>query len=143
MDEGLSVEPVEAAEVRAAGGLVCRTGPAGLVEIAVVHRPSRDDWSLPKGKMDGGETPEQAALREVMEETGMRCLIVRPAGAVRYVDRRGRRKVAAYWVMRVLGGTFRPNAEVDRLRWLTVEEALEVLTYPGDRSLIAAQLPRR
>lgn len=140
MDEELNMEQPDVAEVQAAGGIVCRPGPAGLVEIAVIHRPSRDDWSLPKGKMDDGETPEQTALREVMEETGLRCLIVRPAAAVHYIDRRGRRKRAAYWVMRVLGGGFEPNDEVDQLRWLTVEEALDLLTYPSDRNLVAAHL---
>jgi 8-oxo-dGTP pyrophosphatase MutT (NUDIX family) len=140
MDEGVEMEQPDVADVHAAGGIVCRNGPAGLVEIAVIHRPSRDDWSLPKGKMDDGESPEQTALREVLEETGLRCLIVRPAASVRYIDRRGRRKTAAYWIMRVLGGAFEPNAEVDQLRWLTVEEALDLLTYANDRHLIAAQV---
>jgi 8-oxo-dGTP pyrophosphatase MutT (NUDIX family) len=125
--------------IRAAGGVVCRRGPGGLTEVAVVHRPVQDDWTLPKGKLDGGETAEQAALREVEEETGMRCQLVRPAGGTAYVDRRGRDKIVCYWIMRPLAGRFQPNGEVDALRWLTVDEALAQLTYPVDRALLAAQ----
>jgi 8-oxo-dGTP pyrophosphatase MutT (NUDIX family) len=125
--------------VRAAGGIVCRPGPGGLPEIAVIHRPAQDDWTLPKGKLDGDETPEQAALREVREETGMRCQIVRPAGRTAYIDRRGRDKIVCYWVMRPLEGRFEPTEEVDSLRWLTVDEAMDVLTYPIDRALLSAQ----
>jgi 8-oxo-dGTP pyrophosphatase MutT (NUDIX family) len=125
--------------VRAAGGIVCRPGPGGLPEVALVHRPLQDDWSLPKGKLEEGESPEEAALREVEEETGLRCAIVRPAGCTAYVDRRGRDKVVCYWVMRALNGRFQPNDEVDALRWLTVEEALTVLSYPVDRALLSAR----
>lgn len=128
-----------AALVRAAGGVVCRPGPGGLVEIALIHRPVQDDWTLPKGKLDGGETAEQAALREVTEETGLLCEVVRPMGCTAYVDRRGRDKVVFYWVMRPLGGRFLPTEEVDQVRWLTVDEALELLSYRGDRALIATQ----
>ncbi len=128
-----------ASVVRAAGGVVCRPGPAGLVEVALIHRPTQNDWTLPKGKLDPGETPEQAAIREVREETGLRCEITRPMGVTAYVDRRGRDKVVFYWVMRALEGRFATSAEVDQLRWLTVEEALEVLSYRGDRALLASQ----
>jgi len=125
--------------VRAAGGVVCRPGPVGLVEVAVIHRPAQDDWSLPKGKLETGETAEQAAVREVEEETGLRVRIVRPMGCTAYVDRRGRDKVVCYWVMWAEGGRFTPNDEVDQLRWLTVEEALELLSYSADRALLASQ----
>jgi 8-oxo-dGTP pyrophosphatase MutT (NUDIX family) len=122
--------------VRAAGGLVLRRRPGGPVEIALVHRPAQDDWSLPKGKLDEGEAPEAAALREVEEETGLRCEIVRPCGRIAYVDRRGRDKVVDYWVMRPLSGRFRPSREVDELRWLPVEDARRLLSYPTDRQLL-------
>jgi 8-oxo-dGTP pyrophosphatase MutT (NUDIX family) len=125
--------------VQAAGGLVCRRLPDGRVEIAVVHRPLQDDWTLPKGKLEPGETPEQAALREVREEAGLSCEIVRPAGRTTYLDRRGRDKVVWYFVMRPVAGSFRPTGEVDELRWLPVEEARSVLTYEGDRELVAQQ----
>ena len=125
--------------VRAAGGIVCRPGPAGLPEIVVIHRPVQDDWTLPKGKLDGDETPEQAALREVLEETGFHCQVVRPAGCTAYIDRRGRDKIVCYWIMRPVEGRFLPTDEVDSLRWLTVEEALTILSYPIDRALLSAQ----
>jgi 8-oxo-dGTP pyrophosphatase MutT (NUDIX family) len=127
------------ATIRAAGGIVCRPGPDGRPEIAVIHRPAQDDWTLPKGKLDPGETAEQAALREVEEETGLRCRITRPAGCTAYVDRRGRDKIVCYWVMHPLGGNFSPTEEVDRMRWLTADEAPEVLTYHIDRALLSTQ----
>ena len=110
-----------------------------LPEVALVHRPSHNDWSLPKGKVEDGETEEEAALREVEEETGLRCRIVRPAGTTAYVDRRGRDKLVRYWVMRPEGGAFEPDDEVDAMRWFAVEEARRVLTYQLDRELLAAQ----
>ena len=125
--------------IRAAGGIVCRQGPDGLAEVAVIHRPGQDDWTLPKGKLDRGETAEQAALREVEEETGLRCQITRPAGCTGYVDRRGRDKIVCYWVMRPLDGGFQPTLEVDRLRWVRIDEALSLLSYPIDRALLSAQ----
>jgi 8-oxo-dGTP pyrophosphatase MutT (NUDIX family) len=126
-------------EVRAAGGIVYRRGPGGHTEIVVIHRPARDDWSLPKGKPDEGETLEQTALREVEEETGLRCVIVRPAGTTRYRDGADREKVVTYWVMRSLGGHFQPNNEVDQLRWATIGEALQLLTYAEDQLLVEAE----
>jgi len=112
--------------VKAAGGLVCRSGPGGLVEIALVHRPRYDDWAFPKGKLDQGETLEEAGLREVEEETGLRCRLLRPLACTEYRDGKGRDKVVFYWVMKPVGGSFQPNEEVDELRWLTVEESLEL-----------------
>jgi 8-oxo-dGTP pyrophosphatase MutT (NUDIX family) len=125
--------------VKAAGGIVCREGSSGETEIVVVHRPAYDDWTLPKGKVDPDETPEECALREVKEETGFRCELVRPLGCTAYVDRRGRNKVACYWVMEVLSGRFRPGGEVDRMVWLPVADAVKRLTYERDKALIAQQ----
>jgi 8-oxo-dGTP diphosphatase len=125
----------EAAEVKAAGGVVRRRGERG-VEIAVAHRPRYDDWSLPKGKLDAGETWEEAALREVLEETGLRCTLAEELAPVGYMDRKGRAKAVRYWVMDVRDGSFEPNDEVDDLRWLPVQEAAELLTYPHDRDLV-------
>jgi len=126
----------EAAEVKASGGLVRRRGAGGQVEIAVVHRPRYDDWSLPKGKLDPGETWEQAALREVEEEIGLRCRLGEELPPVTYEDRKGRTKVVRYWLMDVDGGAFEANDEVDEVRWLARAEATAVLTYARDRELV-------
>ena len=124
--------------VRAAGGIVRRDAPDGGREIALVHRPKYDDWTLPKGKLDPGESHEEAALREVEEETGMTCRLGVPAGSTRYTDARGRPKEARYWEMRpVSEWTFEPTDEVDELRWLPVEEAGKLLTYDHDRELLS------
>jgi 8-oxo-dGTP diphosphatase len=136
-DEGV-IDP-DAAEVKAAGGIVWRRG-AGGVEVAVVHRPHRSDWSLPKGKLDPGETWEQAALREVEEEIGLRCSLGRELLPVSYTDSAGRAKVVRYWLMEPESGEFTPNDEVDELRWLIPSAAVELLTYPRDRELVASAL---
>ena len=125
----------EAAEVKAAGGVVWRRGPGG-VEVAVAHRPRYDDWSLPKGKLDPGESWEDAALREVEEEIGVRCALGRELSPVFYEDRKGRQKVVRYWLMQPQGGEFAPNDEVDEVRWLVPGAAAGLLTYPHDRELV-------
>ncbi len=120
--------------VQAAGGLIVRR-QSGILEIVVVHRPVNDDWSFPKGKLESGETFESAALREVREETGMVCRLLRFIGHTEYTDRKGRPKAVAYWVMAAEGGFFTPNAEVDELRWLSLENATRLLSYPRDGEL--------
>jgi 8-oxo-dGTP diphosphatase len=123
-----AVEPVSAA-----GGVVLRDGL-----LAVVHRPRYDDWSLPKGKLDDGESFEDAALREVEEETGLRCRLVRELPAVEY-EVRGRPKLVRYWAMEVTDETpFVPNDEVDEVRWLEPQEALALLSYDRDREPVLA-----
>ena len=91
------------------------------------------DWSFPKGKLEEGETFELAALREVEEETGMACRLLRFIGHTEYVDRKGRPKAVAYWVMAAQSGSFVPNTEVDELRWVTLDGAAHLLSYPRDR----------
>jgi 8-oxo-dGTP diphosphatase len=123
--------------VRAAGGVVIRDGPNGP-EVALVHRPRYDDWSLPKGKRDPAETDEQCAVREVEEEAGLSCALGPELLPTAYVDRRGRPKVVRYWLMRVIGSRpFEANDEVDRLAWLTIDEALQRLSYPHDADVLA------
>jgi 8-oxo-(d)GTP phosphatase len=123
--------------VRAAGGLVVRTIDGARV-IALVHRPRYDDWTFPKGKLHAGETDEETALREVAEETGLRCTLVRDLGTVRYRDRDDRPKVVRYWVMEGVGeDVFVPNTEVDELRWLSEADASGLLSYDPDRDLLA------
>lgn len=117
--------------VHAAGGVV-RRGEL----VAVVHRPRYDDWSLPKGKLDPGEGFEEAALREVLEETGFSCELGRELGSAEYVDGKGRPKLVRYWEMAVTGGSFQRNDEVDELRWLPVAAAVQLLTYARDRAVL-------
>lgn len=128
--------PSQTDVVQAAGGLVVRR-QSGLLELVVVHRPVQDDWSFPKGKLEAGETLDVAALREVREETGMTCELLRFIGHTEYVDRKGRQKTVAYWIMAATGGSFSPNQEVDELRWLTLDEASRLLSYARDQELIA------
>jgi 8-oxo-dGTP pyrophosphatase MutT (NUDIX family) len=122
-------------EVRAAGGVLLRSGPDGP-EVAVIHRPKYEDWSLPKGKLDDGEGFEQAALREVEEETGMRAELGPELSSVSYRDRKGRTKLVRYWLMRALDGEFQAGTEVDELRWLDPESAQEQLSYEHDAELV-------
>jgi 8-oxo-dGTP diphosphatase len=122
--------------VRAAGGLVLRRDAAGAVEIALVHRPKYDDWSYPKGKLHAGETFEDAACREVEEETGYRVRLGRELPEIRYRDPQDRPKVVRYWTMTPIDGEFEPNAEVDELRWESLEGAAALLSYQHDRELL-------
>lgn len=120
--------------VRAAGGLVVRDGDDGA-EVLLVHRPKYDDWTFPKGKVDPGESDEDAAVREVEEETGYRCTLELELPSTRYIDARGRPKLVRYWLMRVVDGEFVVNNEVDEIEWLNPAEARARLTYDRDREL--------
>jgi 8-oxo-dGTP diphosphatase len=122
--------------VRAAGGAVWRQQPGGKVEVAIIHRPRYDDWSLPKGKLEDGETELTCAVREVGEELGARVAVSRRIGEVTYEVPLGSKKVT-YWVMRHLSGTFVPTAEVDAAEWLRPRAARERLSYAFDRRIIA------
>ena len=117
--------------VRAAGGVVVR-GTDGEARVLLVHRPAYDDWTFPKGKVDPGESDEDCAVREVEEETGLRCVLGRELPSTEYDDARGRPKVVRYWVMDVAGGELRFEHEVDEARWVTVGEAEELLSYERD-----------
>jgi 8-oxo-dGTP diphosphatase len=130
----MTIDP-EAAEVKASGGVVLRRGDGGL-EVAVVHRPKYDDWSFPKGKLDPGESWEEAALREVEEEIGLRCRLGHELPPTSYLDPKGRAKVVRYWLMEPLEGAFTPSGEVDEMRWLPAVEANRVLSYEHDRELL-------
>jgi 8-oxo-dGTP diphosphatase len=128
-------------EVLAAGGVLIRTED-DEPRVAVIHRPKYMDWSLPKGKLEPGEGWQEAALREVEEETGFRCEPGLELTSVSYLDRKGRHKVVRYWLMEPTEGGFEPHGEVDELRWLTGPEAVEQLTYPHDRDLVNEALSK-
>ncbi len=122
--------------IPAGGGVLWRTGDDGTLETAVVHRPRYDDWSLPKGKLDAGEHPLPAAVREVCEETGLEAVVGRRGVQTRYPVRNGVKRVD-YWLMQAVGGAFVPNSEVDELRWLPVPEASALVTHEHDRVVLA------
>jgi 8-oxo-(d)GTP phosphatase len=105
------------------------------MEIAIIQRPRYDDWSLPKGKVDPGETEPVTAVREVHEETGFTSILGRRLTAVSYPVDQGTKKVR-YWAARSVDGEFSPNDEVDELKWLPVSEALKQLEYPDDRKVL-------
>ena len=120
--------------VEAAGGVVVD----GDGRVCLVHRPRYDDWSLPKGKLDAGESFEQAALREVEEETGLVCSLEDELASTEYHDRKGRPKIVRYWRMTVVEDPgFEPNDEVDELRWMDPDDATGLLSYEHDKSLLS------
>jgi len=129
---------VNGSVIRAAGGVLWRPGPAedpGTIEVAVVHRPRYDDWCLPKGKLAQGESDLEAAIREVLEETGFHVRVGEPLGTTRYrrfVNGVDRPKVVRWWAMRASSGAFAANDEVDELRWVSLERARTILTSASD-----------
>ena len=120
--------------IRAAGGVVTRRRGADR-EFLIVHRPRYDDWSLPKGKLDRGEKYAAAAAREIKEETGSKTKQLVKLGSVAYNSLNKNPKLVRYWLFEHLSGKFRPNSEVDEVRWLSAAEANRMLTYPRDRKV--------
>lgn len=111
----------------------------------MVHRPRYDDWSVPKGKVDLGETWTDAAVREIAEETGLVGELGSELCAIAYAVSAGP-KLVRYWLLRVTGGEFTPNDEVDQMRWLPVGEAARLASYRTDRFVLgsaAAQLTQQ
>ena len=127
-----SLRIVDTELVRAAGGVVVRDG-----RVLLVHRPRYGDWTLPKGKLEDGEAWEDAALREVEEETGLRCLLGRELGYTDYTDSKDRPKRARYWAMVAPGAEPTAASEVDAVRWAGIAEAAERLSYDRDRRFVA------
>jgi len=138
-------------QILAAGGIVVdpipRTGESGAVprpsdRVVVVHRPKHADWSLPKGKSDAGETLQQTALREVLEETGLRCRIIREIAENNYQYRANHGEIKSkrvhYFLMEPVGGTMiADGGEVDRVEWMEISQAMQILTYDGDKRVLA------
>ncbi len=129
--------------IRAAGGVVTRFVPGGRVEVACIYREARGDWTFPKGKIGEAETFQAGALREVYEETGLKCEVVRFIGTTNYTHRKGKPKIVAYYLMRMAEGEFAPNAEVDVLVWLPLEHVRAHLTWDRDQELfdLVLELP--
>jgi 8-oxo-dGTP diphosphatase len=122
--------------IRAAGGIVVRTAFGGRVEVACIFREARGDWTFPKGKLDVGETFEEGALREVFEETGMQCHVVRFVGTTNYTHRKGKPKIVVYYLMSAdEDAGFEANDEVDELMWLPLEDVRDHLTWDRDQEL--------
>jgi 8-oxo-dGTP pyrophosphatase MutT (NUDIX family) len=123
--------------VRAAGGVVLRDG-AQEREVLVIHRRRYADWTLPKGKCEAGERDEDCAVREVEEETGLVCELVRELSSTEYLDAKGRPKRVRYWEMRPVTGELRPAPpEVDEVRWVALGEAQRLLTHERDVALLS------
>jgi 8-oxo-(d)GTP phosphatase len=137
------VERLSGSEIRAAGGVLWRAANSSSdsprVEVAIIHRPRYDDWSIPKGKLVPGESEIEGAIREVTEETGYRVQIRRPLGEVSYQKGSGpeqRMKTVRYWSMHAEGGIFSPSREVDQLRWVSIDEALSLLSHKRDLAIL-------
>lgn len=124
--------------VRAAGGAIWRRSPAGGLEVVLVHRPRYDDWSMPKGKLEVGESDEDAAVREVEEETGVAARLGVELPATTYIDRSGRTKRVRYWAMTVAAGEPGGANEVDVARWVPLGEARALLSYERDVDVLDA-----
>ena len=146
LEKGRAQEPAAVArlkdtdeyEVLAAGGVPWRRTPDGHVEVLLIHRPKYDDWSFPKGKLDSGETFEDAAIREVEEETGLRCTFGPELPSPTYRDNKGRSKLVRYWTMSDCAGEFYPTDEVDEVRWVPLQDADQMLSYDHDREVLRA-----
>lgn len=119
-----------------AAGAVLYRSEGGTLVCAVVHRPRYDDWSLPKGKVDAGESLPSTAVREIEEETGFTAVLDSRIGTTGYPLKENTRKEVTYWSARAGDGVFEPNSEVDELRWLPVEEAGRLVSYPLDRKIL-------
>jgi 8-oxo-dGTP pyrophosphatase MutT (NUDIX family) len=128
------IEAVPDGTIEAAGGVLWRER-GDQRDFAVIHRPKYDDWTLPKGKLDPGETHKQAAVREVAEETGYTGELGPDLGETWY-QHNARPKRVRYWGMRAVGGRFEANKEVDELRWLALDAARDLLSYRRDREIL-------
>lgn len=131
--------------IDAAGGVVFRRRDDGKLQFLLIHRSRYDDWSLPKGKRDGGESFEACAEREVREETGSRIKVQDPIGTISYVTPAGNHKRVRYWLMEHLDGKFKRNSEVDKIKWAGPKKARAMMSYARDRAVLdrAVQMVKR
>jgi 8-oxo-dGTP pyrophosphatase MutT (NUDIX family) len=123
--------------IQAAGGVVARGAPAAR-QYLVIHRRRYRDWCLPKGKLKPGETAEQAALREVREETGYEVELGPYLGEMRYAVNEVP-KIVSFWSMRPVGraGGIQDSSEVREIAWMSGDDALARLDYPLEREMLA------
>lgn len=129
-------EPPPKESIWAAGCVMARWSKRGEAEYLIVHRPRYDDWSLPKGKLNRGESFLDGALRETREETGFTGKKPRPVGSVGYFTKAGNPKVVRWWLTEVKSGKFKSNKEVDKVKWLPFDKAIKKLAYTNDRSVL-------
>lgn len=128
-------KPLNSKVIQAAGGLIWKK-TYNNHKLGIIHRRRYDDWTLPKGKLKPGETWQEAAIREVHEETGCIVEMIDFAGCVSY-EVNNIPKVVLYWNMQLVEeGEFKPSKEVDRFEWRSTQVANKLLTYPGEKSLI-------
>ena len=130
------IEPPPKQSIWAAGCVVARRDEKGRAEYLIIHRPRYDDWSLPKGKLDKNETFLEGALREVEEETGIVGKEARLIGSVGYFTQNGNPKVVRWWLTEVKRGSFKPNKEVDSIKWVSHKKGLKKLAYRNDREVL-------
>lgn len=116
--------------------MVYRRTRKGRLKVLLVHRPHHADWTFPKGKLDPGENHRTAALREVQEETGLKCKLGPKLNTVHYTVAGGRSKRVKYWIMKPKKGKFVPNSEVDKVAWLTPRKARRRLSYQIDQGVL-------
>ena len=127
--------------IRAAGGVVLRREGEDF-EVVLVHRSRYRDWTFPKGKAHPGERDEDCALREVEEETGLRCELGEELESTAYRDSKDREKVVRYWRMHVIKGELHPRNEIDAAEWIPLEDAVDRLSYRRDREVLEPLLER-
>jgi 8-oxo-dGTP diphosphatase len=132
----MQVEPPPEQSIWAAGCVVAKVDDAGHPRYLLIHRPRYDDWTLPKGKLDKGESFLEGALRETWEETGVTPRNPRLVGTIAYHTQNENPKVVRWWLTDAGKGKFKPNKEVDRIKWSKLEKARKRLTYRNDREVL-------
>ncbi len=124
-----------------AAGIVCWREVSGKLEVALVHREVYKDWGFPKGKLDPGEQLPQTAVREVLEEAGLKVRLGRKLGVINYQVGEGLDKEVHYWASKVTTKAvakqkFAPNQEIAKVEWIAAKDAVKLLSYEHDQNLM-------